>query len=147
MKLTFNALLLAIAAVPVLGANFDVTVGANNDFIFLPNQLDGVVAGDTITFTFVTRNHSATTTTFNNPCPPPPGGIGPNGFDTGFNPTTATDHPVHVITILDSDTHFVSCMQAAGAHCHMGMTLTINPTADQTEEQFMQNALNDPIHT
>ncbi|KAG7097967.1 hypothetical protein E1B28_005277 [Marasmius oreades] len=142
-----NAVLLAVAAAPVMGKNFAVTVGANNDFIFLPNQISGARAGDTITFTFVSRNHSATTTTFVNPCPPPPGGVGPDQFDTGFNPTTATDHPVQVITLRDSGTHFVACMQAAGAHCHMGMTFAVNPTADQTYDEFSQNALNDPIQT
>ncbi|KAL0568403.1 hypothetical protein V5O48_013580 [Marasmius crinis-equi] len=143
----FTALLSAIVlAAPAFAANFDVMVGANNDFIFLPDQVVADV-GDTITFTFVSKNHSATTTTFVNPCPPPPGGQGPDGFDTGFNPTTDTDHPVHVITVQDTQPHFVACMQAGGAHCMRGMTFAINPTADMTYDEFKLNAQTDPIQT
>ncbi|KAF5373622.1 hypothetical protein D9758_000782 [Tetrapyrgos nigripes] len=145
----FTALLSAIAivAVPVLGANFNVTVGANDDFIFLPDQISGVLPGDTITFTFVSRNHSATTTTFSNPCPPPKGGVGPNGFDTGFHDSASEGDPSVVVTIEDTEPHFVACMQAAGAHCHRGMTFAINPTEDLSYEEFLNNALNDPIQT
>ncbi len=45
-------------------------------------------------------------------------------------------------TILDTAPHWVSCRQAAGAHCRLGMTLAINPTASQTEAQFRTNAIN-----
>ncbi|KAK1232489.1 hypothetical protein PQX77_004392 [Marasmius sp. AFHP31] len=147
MKLATFFAVVALAVSPALGRNFDVMVGANNDFIFAPNQVNGAVPGDTVTFTFVSKNHSATTTTFVNPCPPPPGGQGPNGFDTGFNPTTATDHPVHVINVVDTAPHFVACMQAGGGHCNRGMTFALNPTPQQTYDEFLNNALTDPIQT
>ncbi|KAF5341584.1 hypothetical protein D9758_014077 [Tetrapyrgos nigripes] len=143
----FTALVatVAAAALPALAANFDVEVGANNGFVYAPTSISGAVAGDTITFTFTSRNHTATTTTFNDPCTPPAGGFGTGGFDTGFHDTTSGPQ-VAVITLQDSDTHFVACRQAAGAHCHAGMTFAINPTDDQTYAEFLQNALNDPVH-
>lgn len=52
-----------------------------------------------------------------------------------------TDSSTFTTTILDLEPHWVSCMQAAGAHCRLGMTLSINPTDDQTEAQFMANAI------
>ncbi|KAF8631715.1 hypothetical protein AX17_005036 [Amanita inopinata Kibby_2008] len=127
----------AVAVMPIaLAANFDVMVGLNGALSYTPNEVHPNI-GDTLTFVFVTGNHTATTTTFTDPCPPPAGGTGPNGFDTGFHlpPDTAT------ITIRDTQPHWVSCRQAAGAHCRAGMTLAINPTADMTEAQFMQNAM------
>ncbi|GLB40967.1 hypothetical protein LshimejAT787_0901820 [Lyophyllum shimeji] len=140
MQLTsFVAAALAFCPV-VFGANFLVMVGANNGFTFTPNEIHPNV-GDTVTFQFLTRNHSATTTTFTSPCPPPPGGVGPNGFDTGFQPATTGSTPSVTVTIQDTQPHWVSCMQAAGAHCRTGMTLAINPTAQMTEAQFMANAI------
>ncbi|THU84792.1 hypothetical protein K435DRAFT_806326 [Dendrothele bispora CBS 962.96] len=143
MQFTALAAAVAFAVLPsALAANWDVAVGPNNQFAYSPTTITPAV-GDTVTFTFMSRNHSATTTDFNNPCPPPPGGLGPGAFDTGFHSATTGDQPVVVVTIEDTDPHFVSCMQAAGAHCRLGMTLAINPTADQTYEQFLANALAD----
>ncbi|KAK7461685.1 hypothetical protein VKT23_008113 [Stygiomarasmius scandens] len=147
MRFSTLAVTVAAVALPALGANFAVTVGTNNGFVFTPTSISGAVAGDTITFTFVSRNHTATTTTFENPCPPPAGGSGPGGFDTGFLNAVGGDQPVSVITLADSGTHFVSCRQAAGAHCQAGMVFAINPTADQTLDEFTQNARTDPIQT
>ncbi|KAJ7596562.1 hypothetical protein C8J56DRAFT_290653 [Mycena floridula] len=137
----FQSLIALTLAAVVLAEDHLVTVGADNLFAFAPNSLVAAV-GDTITFQFLTRNHSATTTTFVNPCPPPPGGFGDGGFDTGFHPSVTTgDAPEATVTIVDLEPHWVSCMQAAGAHCRLGMTLSINPPPDMTEAQFMANAI------
>lgn len=56
---------------------------------------------------------------------------------------TTGETPSVTITIEDTEPHFVSCMQGAGAHCVLGMTMAINPTADQTYAQFLANALAD----
>ncbi|KAF5381572.1 hypothetical protein D9615_005389 [Tricholomella constricta] len=132
----------ALAAAPVvLGANFRVTVGEDNLFAFKPEEIHPAT-GDTITFQFLTRNHSATTTMFSGAvCPPPPGGFGENGFDTGFQPTTDVIHPEVTVTIKDSEPHWVSCMQAGGAHCRRGMILAINPPPSMTAEEFKANAI------
>jgi len=131
-----------LATAPVLAANFAVTVGAGNLFAFSPTEIHPE-AGDTVTFTFLTRNHSATTTTFESPCPPPEGGV-PGGFDTGFHPTGTGDTPSVTITIGDTNPHWVACRQANGAHCRMGMTLAINPTLSQTYAQFLAHAITPP---
>ncbi|KAF4577529.1 hypothetical protein EYR40_003068 [Pleurotus pulmonarius] len=130
----------ALAVVPsALAADFAVNVGQDNTFAFNPTSITGAVAGDTITFTFLTRNHSATTTTFTTPCPPPDGGV-PGGFDTGFHSATGTDQPQAVVTLASDSTQWVACRQAGGAHCRLGMTFAVNPTAEQTYEQFLENA-------
>ncbi|KAF8913638.1 hypothetical protein CPB85DRAFT_1433832 [Mucidula mucida] len=130
----------ALAFAPVaLAANIDVQVGPNNAFSFAPTTITADV-GDTITFTFLSRNHSATTTTFESPCTVPEGGVGPGGFDTGFFDAT-TEVQTAVATITDTEPHWVTCRQAAGAHCRLGMVMAINPPPDMTEEQFLANAL------
>ncbi|KAJ7337438.1 hypothetical protein DFH08DRAFT_1082700 [Mycena albidolilacea] len=52
---------------------------------FTPTTITAAV-GDTVTFTRVSRNrNSITSTNFSGSvCPPPTGGVGPNGFDSGF---------------------------------------------------------------
>ncbi|KAJ7585614.1 hypothetical protein C8J56DRAFT_1027244 [Mycena floridula] len=140
MRFTSLATVVAVAAAPLVqGANWAVSVGAGNAFAFSPTTITPAV-GDTVTFTFLTRIHSATTTTFTSPCPPPVGGVGPGGFDTDFQDATTGTTPNVTITITDTNPHWVSCRQAAGAHCRAGMTMAINPTAAQTYEQFLANA-------
>ncbi|KAK0470407.1 uncharacterized protein EV420DRAFT_1473463 [Desarmillaria tabescens] len=124
----------------VMGVDFAIQVGPDNAFTFSPTEIFPAI-GDTVTFTFLTRNHSATTTTFENPCPPPAGGVGPGAFDSGFIDAVSMPGSTFTTTILDTEPHFVSCSQAAGAHCRLGMTMSINPTAEQTQEQFLANAI------
>ncbi|KAK6981156.1 Cupredoxin [Favolaschia claudopus] len=134
-KLVFLALIPAIFA-----ADHAVTVGANNGLTFTPNTITAAV-GDTVTFTVVSRNHSVTSTNFSGAvCPPPRGGVGPNGFDSGFLSDLDGSMPKFVYTVRDTNPHFGACMQAAGAHCRAGMTFAINPSATQTYAQFNRNA-------
>ncbi|KAJ6517258.1 Cupredoxin [Mycena vitilis] len=134
-----KALLLAL--VPgILAADHAVSVGANNALAFSPTSIVAAV-GDTITFTVVSRNHSVTTTNFAGAvCPPPPGGVGPNGFDSGFLSDLDGSLPSFTYTVVDTEPHFGACMQAAGAHCRAGMTFAINPNATFTYTQFLANA-------
>ncbi|KAJ7644592.1 hypothetical protein FB45DRAFT_999587 [Roridomyces roridus] len=135
----FNALLLALVPA-ALAANFPVTIGANNTLTFSPDTVVAAI-GDTITFTVVSRNHSTTTTTFSGSvCPPPPGGVGPNGWDSGFLSDIDGSLPTFTYKVVDTAPHFAACMQAAGAHCRAGMTFALNPTAAQTYTQFLANA-------
>ncbi|KAL0960471.1 hypothetical protein HGRIS_005513 [Hohenbuehelia grisea] len=136
----FSASLIAMILAPAcLAADFAVSVGAANSFAFSPTQIFPA-PGDTVTFTFLSRNHSATTTTFDTPCPPPDGGTA-DGFDTGFLSATTGQTPSATVTIVDTAPHFVACAQAAGAHCRMGMVMAINPTAEQPFAQFLANAV------
>ncbi|KAJ7243066.1 hypothetical protein C8J57DRAFT_1367132 [Mycena rebaudengoi] len=137
----FKAVFLALIPT-ILAANHAVTVGAGNSFAFDPTSVVAAV-GDTVTFTFFSRNHSSTTTTFSGAvCPPPAGGVGPNGWDSGFLPATTGSTPSFVYNVVDTAPHFAACMQNAGGHCRIGMTFALNPTAAQTYAQFNQNAIN-----
>ncbi|KAF7314816.1 hypothetical protein MKEN_00956000 [Mycena kentingensis (nom. inval.)] len=136
-----NALALVALIPTILAANLAVTVGANNGFTFTPTSVSAAV-GDTVTFTFVSRNHSATTTTFSGSvCPPPVGGAGVGAFDSGFQSALNGATPSFVYTVRDTQPKWVACMQAAGGHCRAGMTFAINPTAAQTYAQFNANAM------
>jgi hypothetical protein len=53
---------------------------------------------------------------------------------------TGATKPEVTITINDTNPHWVACMQAAGAHCRMGMAMAINPTSSMTTAQFIANA-------
>ncbi|KAJ7626615.1 hypothetical protein DFH06DRAFT_1481070 [Mycena polygramma] len=136
----FKALLLAVVPA-VFAVDHAITIGLNNTLTFTPDQVQAAI-GDTLTFTVVARNHSTTTTVFSgNVCPPPPGGVGVNGWDSGFLSDLDGSMPQFVYTVKDTEPHFAACMQAAGAHCRAGMTFALNPTAEQTYDQFKANAM------
>ncbi|KAJ7707322.1 hypothetical protein B0H17DRAFT_1174445 [Mycena rosella] len=135
-----KAILLTLIPV-IVAVDHPVTVGLNGGLTFTP---DAVLAdiGDTLTFAFVSKNHSVTTTNFSGAvCPPPAGGIGVNGWDSGFLSALGTVMPQFVYTVVDTEPHFASCMQAAGAHCRAGMNFALNPTAAMTFAQFNANAM------
>ncbi|KAJ7644605.1 hypothetical protein FB45DRAFT_1116219 [Roridomyces roridus] len=137
----FSSLLFALLPA-ALAKNIAISVGANNGLTITPNQTTAAV-GDTLTFTFLTKNHSVTTTVFSGAvCPPPAGGVGPNAFDSGFLSATATDTPTFVYTVVDTAPHFAACMQGGGSHCRAGMTFALNPTAAMTYAEFNTNAAN-----
>ncbi|KAF7296665.1 hypothetical protein HMN09_01075300 [Mycena chlorophos] len=160
----FKAILFAALAPVVLGATFVVQLGLNNGLTFTPNTLVADI-GDVITFiefvllpsrllnsalprSSVSRNHTSTTTNFDGAvCPPPDGGVGPNGWDSGFLSDLDGSLPSFNYTVVDTLPHFASCKQAAGAHCVAGMVFALNPTAEQTFEQFQTNAETNPIVT
>ncbi|KAF7336946.1 hypothetical protein MVEN_02131000 [Mycena venus] len=130
-----------LALVPaVLAVDHPVTVGENGGLTFTPNQILAYI-GDTITFTFVSKNHTVTTTNFSGAvCPPPAGGVGVNGWDSGFLPVVGTTMPQFVYTVVDTAPHFAACMQGGGSHCRAGMTFALNPTEDMTFDEFNANA-------
>ncbi|KAF8209045.1 hypothetical protein K438DRAFT_1754097 [Mycena galopus ATCC 62051] len=135
----FKAILVALIP-SVLAVDWAIMVGANNMLTFTPDTIVAAI-GDTLTFTVVDKNHSTTTTTFDGAvCPPPPGGVGPNGWDSGFLSDLDGSLPHFTYTVVDTEPHFAACMQAAGAHCRAGMTFALNPTAEQTYAQFKANA-------
>ncbi|KAJ7923335.1 hypothetical protein B0H13DRAFT_1864962 [Mycena leptocephala] len=133
---------LFLALIPgIFAANHAITIGANNALSFTPTSVVAAV-GDTLTFTVVSRNHSVTTTNFSGAvCPPPKGGVGVNGWDSGFLSDLDGSMPTFVYTVKDTAPHFAACMQAAGAHCRAGMTFALNPTTAMTYAQFNRNAM------
>ncbi|KAF6827565.1 extracellular serine-rich protein [Colletotrichum plurivorum] len=106
----------------VQAAHFEVTVGKNNQLKFDPETL---VAnrGDTITYTFFSKNHSVTQSSFDSPCAPVPA-----GFFSAFTPSPSDTNPsttTFTITLNDTKPIWVFCGQ--GNHCQQGMLHSINP--------------------
>ncbi|KIM87510.1 hypothetical protein PILCRDRAFT_815034 [Piloderma croceum F 1598] len=121
-KLAACAALVSLAVIPVKGVDHQVTVGGTGIIAYNPNQVTAA-AGDTVTFTFMQKNHTATQSTLQNPCQPVAG-----GFDSGFIPvadTTTTGFPNAVFTVEDTTPVWVFCRQAN--HCQQGMVFAINP--------------------
>jgi len=99
-----------------------VTVGGTGIIAYNPNQVTAAV-GDTVTFTFMQKNHTATQSTLQNPCQPVAG-----GFDSGFIPVadaTVANFPNAVFTVETLNPVWVYCRQTG--HCQQGMVFAINP--------------------
>jgi len=61
-------------AMAATGTNWDVTVGGSAGLVYTPEYIMANV-GDTVTFHFGTKNHTATQSTFDVPCGAMTGGI------------------------------------------------------------------------
>ncbi|KAJ7769347.1 hypothetical protein B0H16DRAFT_1715819 [Mycena metata] len=137
----FKVLLLAALSPAIFAVDHQIILGQNNSLAFTPDQVVADI-GDTLTFIVVSRNHSTTTTVFSGAvCPPPAGGVGENGWDSGFLSSLDGSTPQFVYTVVDTAPHFAACAQAAGAHCRAGMTFALNPTAYMTYDEFNANAM------
>ncbi|KIP05985.1 hypothetical protein PHLGIDRAFT_107475 [Phlebiopsis gigantea 11061_1 CR5-6] len=100
-------------------AQFEVVVGG------LQFKPPTVVAapGDTVLFVFKQGNHSATQSSFENPCVAALG-----GFDSGFMPVaegTNVSFPASPLNVTTTEPVWVYCRQAN--HCQQGMVFAINP--------------------
>jgi len=121
---------------PTTAQDHRVIVGGPNTLLFNPNT---VVAqpGDTVTFEFHQKNHTATQSTFAAPCLPMAG-----GFNSGFKPVgdSATEFPTFTVPVNDTKPIWVYCAQAN--HCASGMVFAINaPTTGNTFQAFRANAM------
>jgi len=108
----------------VKGANLQVVVGGPGGVTtFTPNSVNAS-PGDVVTFIFQQKNHTATQSTFAEPCTP-----APNGFDSGFVPVSAnlTNGPFQEaqFQVVDTNPVWVYCRQTG--HCQLGMVFAINP--------------------
>ncbi|EGS23182.1 uncharacterized protein CTHT_0008450 [Thermochaetoides thermophila DSM 1495] len=118
------------------GATHSVTVGGPAGLIFNPPQIQASI-GDTVIFTFLSQNHTATQSSFETPCQPLEGGM-----DSGYqaNPNNTVNPPPQVAMQVMVDTPlWFYCRQ--GNHCGRGMVFSINPTADKTHAQFQALAI------
>lgn len=117
-------------------ATHHVTVGGPAGLIFTPDNVKANV-GDMVIFDFLAKNHTATQSTFDNPCDPLEGGM-----NTGFqpNPDNGVSPPPQVAMQVMVDTPlWFYCAQ--GNHCGKGMTFSINPTAEKTQAMFQSMAI------
>ncbi|GJE87927.1 cupredoxin domain-containing protein [Phanerochaete sordida] len=107
-------------------SNYVVIVGGSS-LAFTPANIT-VQVGDSVTFQFHQKNHTATQSTFAAPCV----GLtdsstsGQIGFDSGFMPVAdnATLYPTFTITINDTSPIWAYCK--TGDHCGLGMVFAIN---------------------
>ncbi|KAK4121794.1 Cupredoxin [Parathielavia appendiculata] len=118
------------------GATHSVTVGGPQGLAFSPPQLSAAV-GDTVIFTVLSQNHTATQSAFDTPCVALDGGM-----DSGYqaNPNNTVNPPPQVAMQVMVDTPlWFYCRQ--GNHCGRGMVFSINPTAEKTHAQFQALAI------
>ncbi|EPT04198.1 hypothetical protein FOMPIDRAFT_1113904 [Fomitopsis schrenkii] len=134
-----------ILASTVSAAVHDVIVGsANAAQIYTPSFLSAS-AGDQITFHFEQANHTASQSSFNDPCHKING-----GFDSGFMfvPSNQTGNfPTYTITVNDTKPIWVYCRQGDDtpkSHCGNGMVFAVNPGANGTSNSFA-NYLNNAL--
>ncbi|KAI0279815.1 hypothetical protein BGY98DRAFT_966803 [Russula aff. rugulosa BPL654] len=118
-----SALLGLMVTLPVKSAQIQVTVGGPGGVTqFSPTSVNAN-PGDIVSFVFQQKNHTATQSTFANPCSPAPG-----GFDSGFVPVSANDtgpFQEAQFEVTDTNPVWVYCRQTG--HCQLGMVFAINP--------------------
>jgi len=129
----FLALLSPLAA---RAAIHNIDVGSAGGLTFT-DQAIAAAAGDQIIFTFKSKNHTVTQSSFAGPCTPKEG-----GFDSGFMPVQAnqTDNfPTYTVTVNDTTPIWVFCRQAANtpaSHCGAGMVFAANCGIDPAPNSF-----------
>lgn len=126
----------ATPAAPGVGATHSISVGGPAGLVYSPDQIKANV-GDMVIFTFYAANHTATQSTFAEPCKPLAGGM-----DSGFipNPENSIDPPPQVaMQVMVPDALWFYCAQ--GPHCGKGMVFSINPTAERTHAMFQSMAI------
>ncbi|KAI8934021.1 hypothetical protein NX059_008789 [Plenodomus lindquistii] len=95
--------------------------------------------GDTVMFVFMQKNHTATQSTFEDPCRKMDGGM-----DSGFMPNPEGKAGVTWnMTVETTDPLWFYCKQQNGIHCGKGMVMSINAatTGDKTMAAFKQLAI------
>ncbi|THU82088.1 hypothetical protein K435DRAFT_692209 [Dendrothele bispora CBS 962.96] len=109
-----------MAAQPI---DHKIIVGDNKQLIYGPMNISASI-GDTVTFEFHQKNHTATQSSFSSPCVAVDG-----GFNSGFMPVAdnATEFPTFTITINDTQPIWGYCQQTVPvSHCGSGMVFSIN---------------------
>jgi plastocyanin len=131
----FATISLGLALLPTAFATVhDIQVGATG-LTFTPEAISAV-PGDQVVFHFHAKNHTATQSSFANPC-----GLKDGGVNSGFMPVAAnaTDFPTFTVPINDTNPFWVYCAQAAGtanSHCGAGMVFAVNCGQDGQPNSF-----------
>ncbi|KAJ6516707.1 hypothetical protein C8R47DRAFT_961146 [Mycena vitilis] len=140
--LAFTRLSLAIAVVAsALSAHateFGILVGRGNSLTFSPPNITAAV-GDTVTFQFLSKNHSVTQSSFASPCTP----LAPQGVDSGFQAVgiNATAFPRFSFTINNASAPLFF-FSKQNAECQKGMVFSINanPNSAKSFAAFQASA-------
>jgi len=146
MKFSIATILL-VAASLVSAEDFRIVVGKGENgtpaFVYTPNQVKAKV-GDRINFEFHVKNHTATQSSFAEPCTRQRNTVTKElGVDSGFMPVppNATAIPVWSIEVKqDKAPIWLFCNQ--GNHCNSGMVFAINAPeqGDKTFAAFLEKA-------
>ncbi|KAI0021641.1 hypothetical protein F4780DRAFT_770120 [Xylariomycetidae sp. FL0641] len=119
-------------------AHHNVTVGKDNQLKFDPETLSAQI-GDTITYSFFSKNHAVAQSTFDDPCH-----LQDDGIFSGFTPNTESDvaaPTTFTITVNDTEPLWFYCPQTTGDHCQNGMVHSINaPTEGNTFDAYKAKA-------
>jgi plastocyanin len=118
------------------GTDHRVIVGGTGILSYQPSTV-AAQPGDTVTFEFHQKNHTATQSTFAAPCSPMAG-----GFKSGFQPVgdNATEFPTFTVPVNDTKPVWVYCAQVG--HCSSGMVFAINaPATGNTFSAFQAMAM------
>jgi len=123
------------SASPALSTSTDhvVIVGGPNALFFDPANITAEV-GDTVTFKFKQTNHTATQSSFADPCVSltESSTNGEVGFDSGFMPVAAdaTTFPTYTIQVNNTSSIWAFCKQTNPmSHCGAGMVFSVNAVA------------------
>jgi plastocyanin len=134
----FSPISLGLVLLPfVSAAVHDVQVGVEGGKLLYSPEAIGAQPGDQVVFHFHAKNHTATQSSFDNPC-----GAKEGGFDSGFIPVPAnqTDNfPTYTITINDTAPVWVYCRQGGktpASHCGQGMVFAVNCGFDDAPNSF-----------
>ncbi|KAI0725184.1 Cupredoxin [Fomitopsis betulina] len=107
-----------------------VVVGADGELAFEPSNITANV-GDIVTFLFTHGNHSATQSSFSDPCTSL-AEAGQSGFDSGFMPIAndSSTYPSFTVEVNNTDPIWVYCKQTdPKSHCAAGMVFSVNAVA------------------
>ena len=121
--------------------NYKVVVGGA-DLVYNPANITAQ-PGDTVTFQFMVKNHTATQSSFDAPCEKL--ALSTNGqetgFDSGFMPVAAnaTTFPEFTITVNDTAPIWVYCRQTG--HCGQGMVFSVNAVEPNDFDAFKARAI------
>jgi len=121
-----------------------IIVGGTAGLVYSPSNITAQV-GDTVTFEFHEKNHTATQSSFADPCRALTltSTTGQIGFDSEFMPVAAnaTTFPTFTIQINDTTPIWAYCRQAG--HCGQGMVFAVNAveTSANTFEAFKAKAI------
>ncbi|KAF8527989.1 hypothetical protein BU17DRAFT_39094 [Hysterangium stoloniferum] len=123
------------------GNVINVAVGNNGTLTFNPSRVSAQPR-DTIVFTFMTKNHTVTQSTFSNPCVQLNNATTSQvGFDSGFQfvAPDSTQFPTFNYTVVDTSPVWAYCRQKTpSSHCANGMVFAINSveTSDHSFNAF-----------
>ncbi|KAJ3478670.1 hypothetical protein NLI96_g9600 [Meripilus lineatus] len=136
---TLLAALLPVGAA-LAQTNHVVKVGENAGLTFTPTEITAA-AGDSVSFQFLSKNHTVTQSTFASPCANLTQADG-TVVDSGFQPVAAnaTSFMQWTFTINNASAPlWFYCRQAN--HCKAGMVFAINPTAEKSFAAFQAAAM------